>query len=430
MCKSCHRRFCEGAKSSEELQDDVVEAYLFDVKSLDRLIRTRFLKIPRTTLFRKINKKASECPDWPELLSTMKDNGVVGAFMGVDTTTIKIKTKYYVYFHAVDIASGNPIAYALCKNKDSTTIEPILQKLKHKGYIPKIVVTDLASELIASITKVFPDAIIQGCLFHLKMWLDEELPTKRRIKGINDQTVTLWLVVKKLVLCVAYSKDWETRRKYLAQLNNLNLDEKAKSVVKRFSDNLVYYNTLDKLRNYTTNLNQLLYNNTCECHIGLVKALESKMRSFKNIDSAKAYIKLYWFFYLKRKKQELHSPEDKTKLVYTTPLPLFDHVNLEEFSTMSGFPQEMLERALKEKGYEIINGQAFTQAQLEEIKKEVVKMRNMTFANMAKTLGYDIWTVLNILQRIGIKISYTRLDLSDAALLFKTSQDSQEKNER
>jgi transposase-like protein/predicted HTH domain antitoxin len=420
-CKICHKRYCEKKKNPRmELTEDIIESYLFNEGSLDSLIRSKGLTISRTTLFRRILEKARNCPDWPELTADLKARNILGSrIMGVDTSKLKIEGKHHVYFHAVDVTSGNPIAYDVCEKEDIATIEPILRQLKLVGYYPKLTVTDLAPELIASIERVFPDAKIQGCLFHLKMWLDKELPTKKHVR-VDQQTVTRWQEVKKLILFAAYSYDWEKRREYLSRIKNLNLDEKAQSVVERFLQNIIYYNTLNRLKEYTNNINEAIYNNLCERHIGLVRKLESKRAGFKSINSAFLQVKSFWFYNIKRKGQLPHTSDDK--IVYTPPLPLFDHVNLEEFATATGFPREAIEQLMREKGYEIINNYAFTKTQLEEIKREVVKMRKTSLTEVAKIIGYDKWMTLDILQKVGIKISYSKLDLSDAMITIGSLQ--------
>jgi predicted HTH domain antitoxin len=422
-CKICHKRYCEKKKKPEmELKDDIIESYLFNEGSLDSLIGSKGLTISRTTLYRRILEKAKNCPDWPELTADMKTRNILGSIMGVDTTKLKIEGKHHVYFHTVDVASGNPIAYDICEKEDIATIEPILQQLKLTGYYPKITVTDLAPELITSIERVFPNAKIQGCLFHLKMWLDKELPTKKHLRGIDQQTVKRWQEVKKLTLFAAYSNDWEKRREYLSRLKNVNLDEKAQSVVERFSQNIIYYNTLNRLKEYTDDISKVIYNNLCERHIGLVRKLESKRAGFKSINSAYLQVKSFWFYYIKRKGQLPHNTSDD-KIVYIPPLQLFDHVNLEELATATGFPRDFIEQSMREKGYEIIDGYLFTKTQLEEIREEVAKIRKTSLAEIAKILGYDRWTMLHILQKVGIKILYSKLDLSDAVITLGNIQD-------
>jgi len=165
------------------LPDDLATSYMFRVQSLKSLLETnRDLKLSETTLYRRIRAQARDCPGWEELLKAKKGKENWGSVMGIDTTGLKIRGAHYVYLHIADVTSRDPLAYAMCRREDVATIEPILRKLKNLGYIPKIVVSDLAPELLVSVKKVFPNAVIQGCVFHVTLWLDKELPTKKTIK--------------------------------------------------------------------------------------------------------------------------------------------------------------------------------------------------------------------------------------------------------
>lgn len=153
----------------------------------------------------------------------MKEQTDLGSEMVIDTTGLKIRGINYVYLHIADVKSGIPIVYAICEKEDVATIEPILRRLRSLGYSPRIVICDLAPELLVSIKDVFPDANIQGCLFHLSMWLNKELPTKKTVKKMGKEKITLWREVKSLITYAATSKDKDTRSQYLEQLKKSKL---------------------------------------------------------------------------------------------------------------------------------------------------------------------------------------------------------------
>ena len=167
------------------LPPDIAEKYLLQFKSLNAVLANKDLGISKSTLHRRIIEEAKTSSDWDELSKVMKEQSGWGFVMGIDTSGLKIRGKNYVYLHIADVTSHDPLAYAVCENEDIATVEPILLRLRNLGYRPRIAVTDLAPELITSIRRVFPCAIIQGCVFHALLSLDKELPTRKTVRKIG-----------------------------------------------------------------------------------------------------------------------------------------------------------------------------------------------------------------------------------------------------
>jgi hypothetical protein len=393
-----------------ELPHDTAEIYLLHVQSLNSVLKTKNLGLSRTTLYRRIRKQARDCPDWEELLKAKKGQDNWGSVMGIDTTGLKTRGVAYVYLHIADVTSRDPLAYAVCTREDAATIEPILRKLKNLGYNPKIVVSDLAPEILISVKNVFPNAILQGCVFHASLWLDKELPTKKTIKKVGKEKAVLWRKVKDIINYACISKNESTRQQYLEQLKSLPLDEKARSVVERFLDNLKYYHTKDEFKGYSTNI---FYNNACERHVGMIKDLKGKFRGFKsNIDATNDIIKLFWF--LNRKSPTPFPEKEGDVLAYYMPLTSFcDYVNIPEFSKASGISKEFLIRTANRMGRTVVGDYAFAENELKDIEKSILKMRKTSLDVVMQKIGFDQTTTMKLLDKFGISLVFKSLHPSD-----------------
>lgn len=404
FCKSCNRRFPKNARKAKELPSDLAVTYMFGVQSLESLLETKKdLKLSRTTLYRRIREQARYCPGWEELLKTMKERENCGSVMGIDTTGLKIRGEQYVYLHIADVTSHDPLAYALCRREDVATIEPILRKLKDGGYNPKIVVSDLAPEILISVKNVFPNAILQGCVFHVSLWLDKELPTKKTVENVSKEKVVLWRKVKDIINYACISKNESVRQQYLEQLKGLPLDEKARSVVERFLGNLKYYHTKDEFKGYSTNI---LYNNVCERHVGMIKDLKGKFRGFKsNIDATSDIIKLFWLLY--RKNPTLLKEKEEDVLAYYMPLTLFrDWVNIAEFSKANGIPKEFLGETANRMGHAVVGDYVFAEDKLKDLEKNILKMGKTSLDAISQKIGFDPTTTIELLHKLGIRLVF------------------------
>lgn len=409
LCKACRRRFSEH-KIIAKLPENTAETYLTKAESL--VVVADDLGLSKTTFYRRLREEARGCPDWDELLKIGRRPEKWGSVLGIDTTGLKIRGGHKVYLHVADIMSGDPLAYEVCERENVATIEPVLRQLRDLGYYPEFAVCDLAPELLDSIGNVFPLAKIQGCIFHLALWLDKLLPTRKTIRNVGKEEVALWRKVKGLVKCAAISKNEVTRQQYLEQLRRLNLDEMAKSVLERFLTNLKYYNTLDKFEGY---LNHILYNNLCECHIGMIKALVRKMKGFKSIDAARDFIKSYWFF--KKKDLMPFLEQDEDALPHDMPLSLFyDSVNLAELSKASGISRESLNKTVQKMGREVVGNYAFTENKLKDIQKSISKMKKTSLRAVMNDTGFDEATIGQLSKKIGFTLLYKSLDPSDVVI--------------
>jgi hypothetical protein len=206
------------------------------------------LGISTTTLYRRIRATEEKLLKWFELTKRMKAKNNWGFLMGLDTTPINIGGHEFTILTVYDITSRDPLVYQILMQKDVITLKPVLLKLRSIGYIPRIVVMDLAPELLAVIGQVYPETKkIQWCLFHVEDWLDKRLPTKYAKEKIDRKTRLMYKKVKKILLRASQAKDQESRNHILSKLKELNLDFRVDETLALFRENIDHLFTLDEL---------------------------------------------------------------------------------------------------------------------------------------------------------------------------------------
>jgi transposase-like protein len=405
------------------LPPGIAGKYLLEFRSLDAVLENKDLGISRSTLHRRIIEEAKNAPDWGELYKVKKEQRGGGFVMGIDTSGLKIRGKNYVYLHIADAVSHDPLAYAVCEKEDVATVEPILLRLRNLGYRPRIAVTDLAPELISSIRRVFPCAVIQGCVFHLVRRLNKQLPTIKTVRKVGREKVSLWRKVKDLIRCASVSKDKETRQPFLDELKCLKLDEKARSQVDLFFADLKYYHTMDEdeFKDFGTNI---LCNNTCERDIGLVKDLKGPMKGFKSLDSARNIIKLFWYCKRMLSENEEDAPvhgllEEEGPFGYCAPLTFYyGRTNLGMLSKASGIPRELLNKQALKMGLTIIGDFVFDKTQLNDIRNSLLKTGEKSLKAIMQEIGCDQPTTEELLRMFGFKVHYSSFDPSHMTVSF------------
>jgi hypothetical protein len=298
----------------------------------------------------------------------------------------------------------------MMEKEDAISIGDVLRTLRNAVYQPNLVVTDLAPEILSAVREVFPDAKIQGCLFHLQKWLNKQLPTIK--KRIDKQTLQLWNAVKVKIMEVAKAETMNVRQRHLAELNNVKLDDASSNVVKKFLENLQYYHTLQELI-WLGCKREYRFNNFCERSIGEIKDLEREKRGFKNLQNARKYLDTFWF--LKRKKRAENHPIEITKRETQAKLPLFKRVtNLTELSEDTGIEFEVLKMEAEKAGFKIIDNLAFSPEWLQKAREKLEKGNPKTLEDGIKLIGDVPWSTFKIL---GFDIKVCSLDPPKILLL-------------
>ncbi|MGB9841504.1 MAG: hypothetical protein ACPLKZ_02140 [Candidatus Bathyarchaeales archaeon] len=379
-CKSCKSRFREKSSRkwvSNKLPDNTAALYL-------SVSPTSMAKIPltasRTTINRWVRSKLSAIPDWPVLLQE-KISKEIRLIMGIDTTVLKIGGKPYTYLHISDIPSKLPLAYAILPTRTIDDIAPILIELSLSGYKPKLIVCDLAPELLSVCGKLFPSVSVQGCIFHLRYWLDKELPTKR--KNLPPEEIKNRLFLKKKIMQAALARTREQQYKLLEKLLDLRLDEAVKKVVRLFLENIRYYHPADELEKYGWKP-AYYYNNVCERAMQSVKAIGKRMRGFKKPETAAKYINAFWYFDFLNKNEsseDKKSVEDKIReldvplLVYADDEP----INIKDLAEVTKIDYDLLKAYLeKVRNMIVTSSYALSKKYAESVKRQLINLNRNT----------------------------------------------------
>ncbi|MEM2108228.1 MAG: transposase [Candidatus Bathyarchaeia archaeon] len=361
-------------------------------------------------------------PDWQALLRNKIFCEEIGSIMGIDTTVLKIGGKPYTYLHISDIPGKLPLAYMIRPTRTIDDIAPILTQLIHWGYKPKLIVCDLAPELLSVCGRVFPSVPVQGCIFHLRYWLDKELPTKRK-----KQTPTLlknWLFLKKKIMQAALASTSEQQDKLLEKLLDLRLDETAKKVVRLFLENIQYYHPANELEKYGWRT-AYSYNNVCERAMQSVKAIGKRMRGFKKPETAAKYINAFWYYdFLSKNRcvEDKKSVEDKIREI-DIPLLLYadndEPINIKQLVEVTKIDYDLLEAYLEKiRNMVVTSNYALSKKCVEKLRLQLVNLKKNTIGEAAKVTGLDISTLIELLPKIGLKIVYRTIDVNEAKIVL------------
>lgn len=411
-CKSCKHSFSEKRLRQKcRLPKDLAKNYINNVTSLKGLKELKDDNPSMSTYYRNIQKQVKEYPKWRDLLKMPEFRRKWGFIMGIDTTTLKIKGYDYYYLHVADMHSSDHLVYEILEREDAISIKSALKDLRSAGYVPKVVVTDLAPEILSAVKETFPQTTIQGCLFHLQRWLNKQLPTKK--KNLNGHALKLWQNVKQLIMHVAKAQNVGAQKRYLNDLEHIRLDEKSHFVVQAFLKNLQYYHVLEELI-WLGCKREYMYNNLCERSIEAIKYLKRRMRGFKRVETTSSYINAYWF--LKRTEKRASQQREITIVSkHNIPLTLFEkRVDLTELSEERGIDIEILKEAAEKAGYMVIKNIAFSPEWLREANDKLRRKKPKTLKDGLKIIGEVPWSIFKFL---GFDIRGNSLDSAKILLV-------------
>jgi transposase-like protein len=393
------------------LPEDLLDKY-FNCRSLQALRSLLGMKFSRSTLHRKIKQKLIGVNGWRNLVDE-RIHGV-GGIMGIDTTNIKVGGKVYAYLHVADLPSKTNLVYQVLPNEKAQNIIPALSFLKARGYRPRVSVTDLAEELLKAIKTVYPQTIIQGCVFHLRYRLDRELPTRRakraQHKGkANRETLEkarMWDKVKSILVAIALSEK-NKREDLLARLKALPLDERAKETVENFLINLSYYHPPSEMQLIYGCPPNMFYNNLLERCMGEVKQLQNKVRGFKKLYTTQKLIDALWSI----NKLHLSEEGEEVKTLIELTLDPYTHVvRLMDIEDLTGISLVDLKRALEKAGYLVTEEYAFSSTFTTMAYNILVKHKPKNLAEAASCLSITNDAASMLITKLGLKTQCHRLD--------------------
>jgi len=417
ICAKCGRRFrakyCKKWKASN-IPKNILE--LYPSVSLNKLIISNTVSASRSTLYWEIRRRLDALPDWRKLLHDERARRMWGGILGVDTTKIKVGGREYIYLHAADIPSGNPLACEVLEDEKADSIARILCEIRTAGYWPKLVVTDLAAETVKALEMVFPGVPVQACIFHLIKWLNENLPTVR--KGLSPDDRVKRYRIKEKILLAALAFDDEERQALMNELRALSgADDEEKRVVEQFERRLKTgrYLTLEELTALKCEL-RYVYNNVCERFMESVKDLQRRMRGFKTVETAQKYINLLCWSKLKEKLKDPVSIEPywdsksmAEQILSLIPRGLRDIVNLKRIAELTRLPLNNLQVMAERLGLIAVGGYAFSKGYLRRLLQKLLDRKPTTVMEATTVTGIDAVTLSELLPKIGLVLANNKI---------------------
>ena len=89
--------------------------------------------------------------------------------LGLDEKWVKRYEDWVYIYEAMDVKTGLPILKRVFPDCNQDNARAVLLEIKSRGYLPKVIVTDLTSNYDKPIKDLFPEATSQKCLFHAEM---------------------------------------------------------------------------------------------------------------------------------------------------------------------------------------------------------------------------------------------------------------------
>lgn len=86
--------------------------------------------------------------------------------LGIDEKWVKLFNKWIYIYKAIDMKTGFPILEMVFPSCNKDNAKAVLLEIKARGYLPKIIVTDLIRDYDKAVEDLFPNAKHQRCLFH------------------------------------------------------------------------------------------------------------------------------------------------------------------------------------------------------------------------------------------------------------------------
>lgn len=264
----------------------------------------------------------------PSVFEAAKQHG-----RGSDCSVLALDTLYAqngesetIVLYVANAMTGAPLYCGIIKCEDAQTIASVLEKLREELHCnPKVVVCDKGPALLKAIKNVFPNSLIQACVFHALKSLNHDLRTDGRVKGTDVSLIALRKKVKQLLTIFFYAEEAEKRGAILEELRrlDLDLDEEACGVVERFLRGLDLYNPLGTLQQVLgidkSELRRVIYNNLCEAHFNLLEQQGKKQRGWKSSESVRLYANAFWYY---RLMEQEGAPIKNSNYRFTLPSTL------------------------------------------------------------------------------------------------------------
>lgn len=220
------------------------------------------------------------------------------------------KTKYLLfdgtYFHKngclaimMDHGAKNVLSYSYIEKESYHNVYPLLIDLKQKGLDPKAITMDGHRFVIQAILEVWPEVLIQRCLYHIQrqglQWLRVYPKTAAggELRFILKSITSIRSEKDKMVFLMTYSNWYCKYRDFIKKLprNNVaNIDlKKAMGLINNALPDMFHYID-DPFIAPTTNLLENFYSQ-----------LKHHYRSHRGLTEKHKISYLKWYCYLKNK---------------------------------------------------------------------------------------------------------------------------------
>ncbi|MFC1485239.1 transposase [bacterium] len=222
----------------------------------------------------------------------------------IDLSQVKYLAFDGTYFHKtgclivlMDTETKKYICYEYVKKENDSSVLEMCQKLKHKGLKPKAITVDGHPQVIRAFRQIWPNILVQRCLFHIKlqgqMWLRTYPKTEagKALKLILSKLMNVKDNESKNIWIHSYEIWHKKYHKKILRLSKTSIASKdlrrAMSLINNALPDIFHFIKDQKIAS-TTNLLENYFSqlkHQYRCHRGLTKIHKI------------AYLK--WFCYFK-----------------------------------------------------------------------------------------------------------------------------------
>ena len=290
-CLDCRHSFNDQGYSvrksiSEDVKQHAVHDYALTKNSLSE-VALRY-KVSRSSIITWMNHLAQRIPD-DQILPEITQPG--GTIM-IDGKELKIGKERYSLLVAFDDTCGLPVHYRLYKDENSESTRHFLAEVKKKYPVPVLgVISDFGKGkcFMKVVGNIFPNVPHQVCLVHFWRYVTFFIPKSKSSIYADQNTI-----LKQWIWNVIHASDKDDSMYWLNRIKQEQETFQAryhkwfiKSVIYNYEHLTQHYSYpfLKKNNNPLENLN---------------KQLNRKLKnldSFKSINSAKSFLKLWFLNY-------------------------------------------------------------------------------------------------------------------------------------
>jgi len=211
------------------------------------------------------------------------------------------------YFHKdgclalfMNNASGKPIQITYIKRENYENVFPIITKMRDKGICPIAITTDGHPSVLRALKEIWPETILQRCLFHIQnqglMWLRTfpKTDSGKELRSLYSTIARIHNAEEMMTFKINYSKWYLKHKKRIYSLpSNLVAFKDLKRAMSLVN------NALPNMFHFITNKNIASTTNILE---GFFSQLKHQYRNHRGLSENHKISYLKWFCYFKTLK--------------------------------------------------------------------------------------------------------------------------------